>query len=58
LKEEPVPAGKYDITKLGGRESYYRIRIGQVRLAYEVFWKEKLIIIHYVGWRESAYKNL
>ena len=55
LKEEPVPAGIYDVTKLEGYESHYRIRIGKIRIVYEVLWTEKQIIVHFVGWRGRAY---
>jgi mRNA-degrading endonuclease RelE of RelBE toxin-antitoxin system len=55
LKEEPVPAGTYDVIKLGGYDSHYRIRVGQIRITYEVRWTEKLIIVHYIGWRGGAY---
>ena len=55
LKEEPVPAGVYDVIKLAGYENHYRIRVGQIRITYEVRWIDKLIIIHYIGWRGGAY---
>ncbi len=55
LKEEPVPVGTYDIIKLSGYENQYRIRLGKIRIVYEVLWNEKRIIVHFAGWRGRAY---
>ncbi len=55
LKNEPVPAGTYDVIKLEGYDSHYRIRIGNMRIVYEVLWSEKRIIVHFAGWRGNAY---
>ena len=55
LKEEPVPVDSYDIIKLGGYENSYRIRLGRIRIVYEVLWNERRIIVHFAGWRENAY---
>lgn len=43
LIENPVPNQKYDVTKLTGSESNYRIRIGRYRILYCVKWNEKEI---------------
>ena len=29
--------------------------IGNIRIVYDVLWKQKTILIHYVGTREKAY---
>jgi mRNA-degrading endonuclease RelE of RelBE toxin-antitoxin system len=56
LKNDPIPYKKTDIVKLAGRDSSYWIRTkGNQRLVYEVFWKEKTILIHFVGARKKAY---
>ncbi|MHB1830413.1 MAG: type II toxin-antitoxin system RelE family toxin [Candidatus Micrarchaeaceae archaeon] len=55
LKGEPVPAKDFDVIKLGGYDSHYRIRIGDIRMVYEVLWLNKSITIHFVGWRSNAY---
>ena len=43
LKTNPVPKLEYDVTKLSGRDSDYRIRIGWYRIQYTVNWSEKYI---------------
>ncbi len=56
LKNDPVPFKKADVCKLQGYESTYRIRVGNLRIIYQVFWNEKTILIHYIGTREKAYE--
>jgi len=55
LKNDPLPFKKTDICKLKGYDNSYRIRIGNIRIVYDVLWKQKTILIHYVGTREKAY---
>ena len=57
LKSDPIPFKKTDIIKLKGCDNSYRIRtIGNQRIVYEVLWKEKTILIHYLGARKKAYE--
>ena len=56
LKNDPVPFKKADVCKLKGYDNTYRIRIGNIRIVYEVLWNEKTILIHYMGRREKAYE--
>ncbi len=57
LKSDPIPFKKTDIVKLKGCDNSYRIRTtGNQRIVYEVLWKEKTILIHYVGGRKKAYE--
>lgn len=55
LKNDPLPFKKTDICKLKGYDNTYRIRIGNMRIVYDVLWKQKTILIHYVGTRDKAY---
>ena len=55
LKSDPLPFKKTDICKLRGYDNTYRIRVGTIRIVYDVLWKQKTILIHYVGTRERAY---
>ena len=55
LKNDPIPFKKADICKLKGYDNAYRIRVGTTRIVYDVSWKQKTILIHYVGTREKAY---
>jgi mRNA interferase RelE/StbE len=56
LKDDPIPFKKADVCKLQGYDSTYRIRTGDRRIVYHVFWSEKTILIHYIGSREKAYE--
>ena len=56
LKKDPIPFRRADVCKLGGYESTYRIRIGDLRLVYQVSWNERIVLVHYVGPRERAYE--
>ena len=56
LKNDPIPFRKIDICKLKGYENIYRIRVGNLRIVYEVVWNEKTILVHYIGPREKAYE--
>lgn len=56
LKVDPVPVKSYDIKKIQGYDSVYRIRVGKSRILYSVDWAEKIISIHYVGSRKKAYR--
>ena len=58
LKDNPVPVRIYDVAKLRGYDSIYRMRIGNLRLVYEVFWVDKKITIHRIESRESVYENM
>lgn len=56
LKNDPIPFRRVDICKLKGYDNTYRIRVGNLRIVYEVSWVERTIIIHYIGSREKAYE--
>lgn len=57
LKINPVPAQKYDVTKISGSDSNYRIRIGRYRILYSVGWAEKQVKIYDIDRRsDSTYK--
>ncbi len=51
LKDKPVPAHEYDVTKMGGMEDTYRIRV-----TYTIGWNTQLIEIIEIEWRGRAYK--
>jgi len=56
LKNDPIPFRRVDICKLKGYENTYSIRVGNLRIVYEVSWVERTIVIHYIESREKAYK--
>ena len=57
LQTKPIPARTYDIKKMRGVEDTYRIRIGDTRIVYSIERGQRIIIIHYIGSREKAYKS-
>ena len=57
LKQDPIPFRKADVSKLKGYDNLYRVRVGDVRIVYEVFWAQRMILIHYIGPREKAYNQ-
>ena len=57
LKSDPVPVRRLDVSKLKGYEDIYRIRIGRLRIVYQVLWSERKIIIMFVWPRGKAFKS-
>ena len=55
LTENPRPIGS---RKLSGEEFYYRIRVGEYRVIYEVFDDARLVVIIAVGHRSRVYRRL
>jgi mRNA interferase RelE/StbE len=55
LRENPVPAEYYDIKKLKGYADTFRIRIGDIRIIYEISWNHRAINVLLIEPRESAY---
>ncbi len=57
LKEDPLPEGKGDIKKITGAE-YWRLRVGDYRVFYDVDRGDKKVYILSVKHRSNAYKEL
>jgi mRNA interferase RelE/StbE len=55
LQDNPVPAQSYDLKKLGGYRDTFRVRIGDVRVIYEVLWEHRVINVLWIKAREKAY---
>lgn len=56
LKQNPAPVPEYEVKKLHGLKDTYRIRIGDIRIEYEVAWESKRISILAIEFRSRAYK--
>lgn len=54
LQIDPFPRG---VVKLQGRESIYRVRVGDYRILYEVFSSEGLVLIEKVDHRSTVYES-
>jgi len=58
MHKNPVPIKNFDIRKLSGSDSTYRIRLGRIRITYAVFWDANTIRVLKIGKRkESTYKR-
>jgi len=57
LKQNPLN-GALDIKSLHGYENLYRLRVGQVRLIYQIENDELIIFIIKAGNRGDIYKEL
>ena len=57
LKEDPIPIKLLDVAKIKGEKNTYRIRVGKIRVLYEVLWNDKVILIKRVDFRKAAYKK-
>lgn len=55
LKNDPRPL---NVRKISGSENYYRIRVNDYRIVYEINDKEKEINIFRIRHRKEAYLNL
>jgi len=58
LKLDPFKNNNLDIKKLKGVDSLYRLRIGKIRLVYQVLETELVLLIITAGSRGNIYKNL
>jgi len=56
LSQNPAPVPEYDVKKLAGMRDTYRIRIGEIRIEYEVDWESKRIAVLAAEFRRRAYK--
>jgi len=55
FRENPIPAEYYDIKKLKGYLDTFRARIGNIRIIYEIQWREKRVNVLLIEPRERAY---
>ena len=53
LKTVPVPASHFDVIKIKGKDSEYRIRIRRHRVLYKVKWEIKEIEVYDVDRRDE-----
>jgi mRNA interferase RelE/StbE len=56
FRDNPIPAEYYDVKKLKGYKDTYRVRIGDLRIIYEVLWDFKKVHVLLVEQREKAYR--
>jgi len=55
FRENPIPAEYYDVKKLRGYVNTYRVRIGNIRIVYEISWNLRKVYVLLVEWRERVY---
>ncbi len=54
LKANPVPVGIHDTVKISGFKNRFRVRIGKIRVIYDVEWNEKIIELFRVERRSDS----
>ncbi len=57
LKEDPLPGGKGDIKRIRGTD-YWRLRVGDYRVFYDVDRGEGNVYILSIRHRSNAYKEI
>ena len=61
LKDNPVPIPEFDVRPVKGKKKKdgkrYRLRLGDYRIFYDVYWKEKVVIVLKIEPRERAYSR-
>ncbi len=57
LKSDALPYKQYDLKKMKCDSNFFRIRIGKIRIIYEIVQPEKKIYIHGIDFRERAYQR-
>ena len=55
LKKDPVPSRSFDVKKIVGKESTYRVRIGKYRIIYDIDFDSKAVYVTTIDLRKSAY---
>jgi len=56
LRENPAPADSLDVVRIKGIQDTFRIRIGDIRILYQVMWKDSMIRVAVIEFRGRAYK--
>ena len=41
----------------GDLTGFYKLRVGDYRVIYEILWEEKVILIHLIGHRREIYRK-
>jgi mRNA interferase RelE/StbE len=55
LADEPRP---YGVKVLSGEENFYRIRVGDYRIIYEIDGKRIMVLVLRIGHRKDVYRDL
>ncbi len=56
LQNFPFLTMPHDLAKLKGRENYYRLRVGDVRVIFKIDKPAKTIYVEKIGYREAIYE--
>lgn len=57
LEQNPIKNENQDIKQLKGVENVYRLRIGKIRLVYQVLNEKLVVILFSAGMRGDIYKH-
>ncbi|MGB9895577.1 MAG: type II toxin-antitoxin system RelE family toxin [Thermoproteota archaeon] len=53
---EDFPETELDIVKVAGEENTFRLRVGNYRVLFKVYEKEKIIVVAKIDIRKRAYR--
>lgn len=56
LENFPFFMKSLDIAKLKGREGYYRLRVGKIRVIFKVDKEAKRVLVEKIAYREEVYE--
>jgi len=57
LNKTTIPAKLFDLKKISGTEDTYRIKIGQFRIVYKIYWQELKIKVLTIERRDEHTYN-
>jgi mRNA interferase RelE/StbE len=57
LQQNPIKNENLDIKQLKGVENVYRLRIGKIRMVYQVLNEKLVVILFSAGMRGDIYKR-
>ncbi|MFW6246398.1 MAG: type II toxin-antitoxin system RelE family toxin [Tangfeifania sp.] len=57
LQQNPIKNENLDIKQLKGVENVYRLRIGKIRMVYQVMNDKLIVILFSAGMRGDVYKR-
>jgi len=55
LYSDPLPRGTVKLSQL---KDAYRVRVGDYRILYRVYWSERMIVVFRIAPRKKAYRTL
>lgn len=55
LKSDPIPYRSAEVKKIKGYPNTYRIRVGDIRILYKIYKKDRRLVIYDIDYRGRIY---